>query len=211
MDPGLPRGERAPRRTRAHTLSAWGAPYSPPHDVPIDATVDTTAIPFDQLRMMRGTTFFKRLAGLLVDNPPYPDDEPILKKLEAIDVVPGQDFDADNLDPNHADALDRAARAVFHLLETAPYELKTVNGRILPPASEGTGRTTTPERSLPTWASAPSRRRTAFIRAPPFDGDGKPLDRENEYVIHFERTRRSPRTAGSGRYRRTESTSSCTT
>jgi hypothetical protein len=48
-------------------LSAWGAPYSPPHDDPIDATVDTTAIPFDQLRMMRGTTFFKRLAGLLVD------------------------------------------------------------------------------------------------------------------------------------------------
>jgi hypothetical protein len=40
-----------------------------------------------------------------VDNPPYPDDEPILKKLEAIDVVPGQDFDADNLDPKHADAL----------------------------------------------------------------------------------------------------------
>ena len=53
---------------------------------------------------MSGTAFFERLGALMVDNPPYPDDAPILRKLKAIGVEPGRDFDADNLDPKHAEA-----------------------------------------------------------------------------------------------------------
>jgi hypothetical protein len=52
--------------------------------------------------------------------------------VTAVELAVQREGDADNRDPKHADALDRTARAVFHLLETAPYELKTVNGRILP-------------------------------------------------------------------------------
>lgn len=81
---------------------------------------------------MRGARFFERLASLMVDNPPYPEDAPILRKLKAIGVEPGRSFDADNLDPKHAEALDRAARAVFRMLETAPYEMKTWSRRLMP-------------------------------------------------------------------------------
>ena len=146
-------------------LSAWGQPHTPPDDVSVDPTVDTTATPFDQLRLMRGTTFFERLATLMVDNPPYPDDAPMLKKLKAIGIEPGNDFDAADLDPKHTEALDRAAKAVFSLVETAPYDMKTVNGWLLLVNSAGTERTTTPERSWRSRASAHSRRRTACIRA----------------------------------------------
>src|SRR5207247_6760680 len=76
-------------------LSAWGKPYTPPDNVPVDPTVDTTATPFDQLRLMDGVTFFKRLAMLMKDNPPYADDAPVIKKLKAIGVEPGKDFDID--------------------------------------------------------------------------------------------------------------------
>jgi len=55
-------------------LSAWGKPYTPPATVPVDPTVDKTALPFDQLQLMTGEMFFKRLAMLLKDNPPYPAD-----------------------------------------------------------------------------------------------------------------------------------------
>ena len=34
-------------------LNAWGKPYTPPDNVPIDPKVDTTATPYDQLRLMK--------------------------------------------------------------------------------------------------------------------------------------------------------------
>jgi hypothetical protein len=69
-------------------LSAWGASYSPPEDVAVDATVDLTATPFDQVRLMDGPTFFSRLATALKDNPPYQTDAPMIKKLRKLGVRP---------------------------------------------------------------------------------------------------------------------------
>lgn len=37
-------------------LSAWGKPYSPPDNVPVAPNVDTTATPFDQVRLMLAGT-----------------------------------------------------------------------------------------------------------------------------------------------------------
>ena len=177
-------------------LSAWGQPYTPPDDVSVDPTVDTTASPFDQLRLMRGRTFFERLATLMVDNPPYPDDAPMLKKLKAIGVEPGKDFDADDLDPKHAEALDRAAKAVFGLLETAPYDMKTVNGWLLPMTlgRYGTDYNTRAFVAFVGLGALPAEDcvyPSAFV-----DEDGKQLEGENEYVIHFEKDRTFPSHSG---------------
>ncbi len=38
-------------------LSAWGKPYTPPDNVPVDPTVDTETDPFNQLRLMDAETF----------------------------------------------------------------------------------------------------------------------------------------------------------
>jgi hypothetical protein len=65
-------------------LSAWGKPYTPPATVPVNPDTDTTATPFDQVRLMSGEMFFSRLAKALADNPPYPADSTkieLLKKL----------------------------------------------------------------------------------------------------------------------------------
>ena len=51
-------------------LSAWGTGYQPPAEVPVDPAADTTASPFDQVRLMDGPTFFQRLAAAMKDNPP---------------------------------------------------------------------------------------------------------------------------------------------
>jgi hypothetical protein len=50
-------------------ISAWGKPYTPPSDVLVDPAVDLTATPYDQLRLMTGEMFFKRLTLLLMGNP----------------------------------------------------------------------------------------------------------------------------------------------
>jgi hypothetical protein len=74
-------------------LSAWGKPYTPPSDVPIDPAVDLTATPYDQVRLMTGEMFFRRLATLMKDNPPYPADTKMLEKLKKFGIEPGKEFD----------------------------------------------------------------------------------------------------------------------
>ena len=109
-------------------LSAWGTGYTPPDNVPVDPAVDTTATPFDQARLMDGPAFFQRLAAAIKDSPPRPADAPMVKKLKKIGLEPGKDFDAGGVDPAIAKGLSRAARKVWGLLESAPYQMKTVNG-----------------------------------------------------------------------------------
>ena len=79
-------------------LSAWGKPYEPPASVAVDPNVDLTASPFDQVRLMTGEMFFRRLARLLKDNPPYPADSEMMTKLKLLGVEPGQDLDPRKLD-----------------------------------------------------------------------------------------------------------------
>ena len=168
-------------------LSAWGKPYTPPEDVPIDPTVDTTAHPFDQLRLMDAGIFFKRLAMLMQDNPPYEADAPMLKKLEKIGVEPGKDFDIDKLDPKHAEALRRAMRHVWGEFVSAAFQMPNVNGWML---ALKLGRFGTDYNTRAfiaymglgalTWEDAIYP--TAFV-----DGDGKPLDGASKYVLHFEK------------------------
>jgi len=90
------------------------------------------ATPFDQVRLMDGPTFFQRLAVALKDNPPRSADRPMLRRLKTIGLEPWQDFDADRVDPATTKGLTRAARKVWGMLETAPYQMKTVNGWLLP-------------------------------------------------------------------------------
>jgi len=168
-------------------LSAWGKPYTPPDNVPVDPTVDTTATPFDQLRLMDGVTFFKRLAMLMKDNPPYADDAPVLKKLKAIGVEPGKDFDIDKLDPKRAEAMNRAAKKVFDMFGSAPYQMKTVNGWLLP-LNLGRFGTDYNNRAFVAYVGLGALTADDAIYPCAFvDADGKVLDGGSKYVMHFEK------------------------
>src|SRR5262249_12856535 len=109
-------------------LSAWGRPYTPPDNVPIDPDVDTTAPPYDQVRLMTGEMFFKRLAMLLKDSPPYPADAPMLEKLKRIGIEPGKPLDRSTTDPAILRGLNRVPAEVWFKFQTSPYTAKTVNG-----------------------------------------------------------------------------------
>ena len=177
-------------------LSAWGKPYTPPDNVPIDPTVDTTATPYDQLRLMNGVTFFKRLAMLMKDNPPYAADAPILKKLRAIGVEPGKDFDVDQLDPKHAEALNRAAKHVWSEVESAPLQMANVNGWILP-LNLGRYGTDYNTRCVVAWLGLGALTSDDVIYPTAYvDGDGKPLDGASKYVLHLGKEEMFPTNSG---------------
>jgi hypothetical protein len=166
-------------------LSAWGTDYTPSAEVPVDPAADTTASPFDQVRLMDGPAFFHRLAAALKDNPPRPADSAVLKKLQRIGLDPWKDFDAGRVDPATAKGLTRAARKVWGILESAPYQMKTVNGWLLP-VNLGRYGTDYNTRAFVAFVglgalwSEDAVYPSAFV-----DGDGKPLDGASGYRLHF--------------------------
>jgi hypothetical protein len=169
---------------RLTPLSA-GESYTPADNVPVDPTVDTTVTPYDQIRLMSGVTFFKRLAMVMKDNPPYAADVPVLKKLKKIGVEPGKDFNTDTLDPKHVEALNRAAKRVWNEIESAPLQMPNVNGWCLP-INLGRFGTDYNTRAVIAWlglGALPAE--DAIYPTTWLDGDGKPLDGAGKYTIHF--------------------------
>jgi hypothetical protein len=77
-------------------LSSWGKPYSPPAGK-VDPGIDMKAAPREQVESMDPASYFKLLASLMKQNPPYAADAPALERFRAIGLVAGRDFDATKL------------------------------------------------------------------------------------------------------------------
>jgi len=176
-------------------LSAWGKPYAPPPGV-VNPGVDMSP-PSEQVGKMSAADFFKLLAAMLKANPPPAADAPALAQFAKIGIVPGQDFDAAKLDPFVAKALEPSVKTALAKLQAAGKTLgKPVNGwNSLPMnlADFGTDYGTRAVvaligfgANLPADAVYPS----AFT-----DGDGKPLDGANKYVLHFDKGQTPPANA----------------
>ncbi len=177
-------------------LSSWGKPYSPPETVPIDPTVDLTATPFDQVRLMTGVTFFQRLAAALKDNPPYAADQKMVDKLEALGIEPGKDFDPSKVSPAVAHGMNNAAAKVFNMLGTAQYEMKGVNGWLIP-VNLGRYGTDYETRAFIAYMGLGALTSDDCVYPTTFvDSEGRLLDGGSKYVIHFEKEKLPPSHSG---------------
>ncbi|MBR0956305.1 DUF1254 domain-containing protein [Bradyrhizobium japonicum] len=177
-------------------LSAWGKPYTPPSDVPINPAVDLTATPYDQVRLMTGEMFFERLAKLLKDNPPYPADARMLEKLRRFGIEPGQEFDTSKLDPAIIKGLNEAPGEVWLKFQQAAYDQPAVNGwlNILNLGRYGTDYNT---RALVAWFGLGALTSDDAVYPSTFvDGDGKVLDGAAKYVLHFDKGELPPSAVG---------------
>ncbi len=166
-------------------LSAWGKPYTPPASMPVDPSVDLTATPFDQVRIMTGEMFFRRLAKLLKDNPPYPADAWTLRKLKLLGIEPGKDFDPGKLDPEIRKGINEAPWNIWKLLAEGPYGMPTVNGW-LNIANLGRYGTDYNTRAFVAYAGLGALTSDDAVYPCAFvDGDGRALDAAYNYSIHF--------------------------
>ena len=177
-------------------LSAWGKPYMPPGDVPIDPYVDTSAAPYDQVRLMTGEMFFKRLAKLLKDNPPYPDDSKMIRKLKKLGVEAGKGFHPGKIDPAVLEGINQAPPDVWKKFAISPFEMDAVNGWInmLNLGRYGTDYRT---RAFAAYMELGALTSDDVIYPSAFvDGEGNVLDGSREYIIHFEKDGMPPSRAG---------------
>jgi hypothetical protein len=177
-------------------LSAWGKPYTPPKRVPVDPNVDLTATPFDQVRLMTGEMFFKRLARLLEDNPPYAADSGMVRKLRLLGVEPGQAFDPEKIDQQVRKGINKAPWNVWKLLAEGPFTMDATNGW-LNFLNLGRYETDYQTRAFIAYAglgaltSADCVYPSAFV-----DGEGHALDAAYNYVMHFPKDGLPPSASG---------------
>ena len=85
-------------------LSAYGKPYtSPPGKV--DPSIDMKTAVRDQVNALSADQYFNLLAKLMKENPPKADDEPMIRKMARLGIVPGEPFDSAKLGPVAKEAL----------------------------------------------------------------------------------------------------------
>jgi len=173
-------------------LSAWGKPYEPPAEVPENPDVDLTATPFDQVRLMTGEMFFRRLATLLKDNPPYPGDSWMMDKLKLLGIEPGKDFDPGKLDPQVRKGINEAPWNVWKLLAEGPYSMSAVNGWINM-TNLGRYGTDYNTRAFIAYAGLGALTSDDAVYPSAFvDNNGQALDAAYKYVIHFPKDQLPP-------------------
>jgi hypothetical protein len=88
-------------------LSAWGKPYVPPAEALVDPSIGSATSPPDHVAKMSAQEFFASLARLMKENPPAPEDAPMLARLGRIGVGPTAPFDPSRLAPGVEEAIER--------------------------------------------------------------------------------------------------------
>jgi hypothetical protein len=73
-------------------LSAWGTDYTPPINVPVDPNVNARLSPLNQTLSLDAATYFNYVCQLMVDNPPYSTDAPLLTEIAKIGITPGANY-----------------------------------------------------------------------------------------------------------------------
>jgi hypothetical protein len=164
-------------------LANFGKPSSPPEGA-VDPSIDMKTPPREQVHQMDAGTFYALLARLMQENPPYPDDAPMVAKLTQLGIV--GDFNISRVSPNVAQALARAPDAALKkIIAHYPNAGRIVNGWIL---STGSGHYGIDylQRALVAYVGLGGNLPAdAYYPIAQVDGQGKPLTGAHDYVMHF--------------------------
>jgi hypothetical protein len=175
-------------------LSGWGkVGYAPPKGT-VDPQVDMTTLPPVQVDKMDAATFFARLAEALKDNPPNAADYPTLHRLERVGFMVGKSFD-----------LNTAAPAIKSAFETATAEAKS---RIVAEAKKASGEASkgwsyrvdggaygvnyTFRAVIAYYGLGYNLPQDAVYPSVANDSEGRPLNGNSTYVIHFDKGKLPP-------------------
>jgi hypothetical protein len=180
------------KQYRLTPLSAWGRPYNPPAEVAVAPGADTKTPPLEQVQKMDAGAFFGRLARLMKDNPPAAADAKMVEKMRKIGIEPGRDFDLGKIDPATARGLQKAMDA-FGILQKGVKKLKTANGWIVMPKDMGNYGTDYETRAGIAFVGLGAIQPVDIAYPTAFeDGENKPLDAANRYVLHFDKGQAPP-------------------
>lgn len=164
-------------------LADFGKPYSPPEGT-VDPSIDMKTPPRDQVNKMEAGAFYKLLAQLMRENPPYPEDAPMVAKLTRLGIT--GDFDISRAPPDVAQALSRApTTGLKKILAHYANAGRIVNGWLLTAGSGHYG-TDYLQRALVAYVGLGGNLPAdAYYPVAQVDAQGRPLTGTQRYVMHF--------------------------
>ena len=165
-------------------LSAYGKPYTPPPGK-VDPTIDMKTAVRDQVNGMDAGAFFSLLAQLMKANPPSAADVPALAKFEKIGLVPGKDFDASKLRADFAKRIPGIAQDRIMLQFKINPAVKDINGFIYTTKTGLYGTDYLMRALIAAIGLGANRPQDAVYPTSEKDGDDKPYDGANKYVMRF--------------------------
>jgi hypothetical protein len=174
-------------------LSDGGRDPAPADGQP-DPSVDLDTDPLHQINGLSGRDYFGLAGDLLRLHPPHRTDWSTLARLERIGLRPGTRFEHDALDPAVRDALDTApAEALALMRTTLPHLARVTNGWQMNTDSIGVYGNFYLKRAIVAMAGLGANPpEDAVYPLCLADADGRPLEGEHDYVLHFERDELPP-------------------
>lgn len=177
-------------------LAQWGKTYSPPATAAVDATVDTTTPPQEQVGRMTGVELFTRLAELMKRFPPHYNDYPIVFRMRVLGFEPGKSWNASGLDPTTVEAINSGAKDALDILVNTKSIGRHVNGWSIMTEGAGTYGTAYHQRAIVAYGGLGANLPEDAVYPVTFvDADGRLLDGANKYVLHFDKGQLPPANA----------------
>ncbi len=174
-------------------LSEWGKkPVAV--QVKVDPAVDMTTPPLEQVNKMNASSFFAYAAELMKLHQPHVTDWSIVSRMQRIGIEPGRSFDASTLDPKIKQAVDRGtADELKSMLGLLPTMGRPVNGWRMNTDTMGVYGNYYLKRAIVAMVGLGANQPEDAVYPMNFtDADGKPVDGNNDYVLHFSKAELPP-------------------
>jgi len=174
-------------------LSAWGKQYSPPAG-PVDPSVDMKTAPVQQVAKMAAATFFQTLAKSMKNDRPAPADALAVKRLAALGMMAGKDFDPAKLEPAMIKTLEAGAKQAQKRIEAKALKIGAMkNGWQIPEPPMGTYGTDYEQRAaIAFFGLGANLREDAVYPTAYSDQEDQPLTGKRHYVLHFAKEQLPP-------------------
>ena len=169
-------------------LSAWGTNYVPPANVPVDPNVNTRVSPLNQLLALDAASYFNYVCQLMIENPPYKADAPLLDRMAKIGIKTGVDYKSyfAGLDNGVKSAIQTGYQSA--LTEIPAGGMGTIkNGWQLSYDTGNYGTNYILRAAIAYRGLGANLSDDAFYASTATSGDGAKFSSTNRYVIHFDK------------------------
>jgi hypothetical protein len=172
---------------RLTPLSNWGRSAKPGGLERRELDVDLAKPPVEQVDAMPARKFFATAADMMKINPPHATDWSQIERLKRIGLEPGKSFDLDAQTPEIRESLEKAAADALAAIkaEKAPAGRIANGWRMNTEAMGVYGIDYFRRAVVARVALGANQPRDAIYPIAFDDADGKPLDGQNKYVLHF--------------------------
>lgn len=179
-------------------LSAWvegkgKGKYVPPKGK-VDPTLDMKTLAPAQIENMDAPTFFARFAKLLKDNPPGPLDYPMVHRLRRVGFKVGQRFDVNSAQSTIKQTFERATTVGRSLVAILGKKAAGEGGKgWIYSTSGGAYGVDYGWRAAIAYALlGENLPQDAVYPSLSVDSEGKPLEGNSKYVLHFDKGKLPP-------------------